>query len=170
MVVAPQVPQTAVPPVGSFVQLRYGSSDVRGTIVEHRGPIGRGGRHLFRVRFVLESTDEPVETEVPLEELTVIAHPQDPAERRVGAEGFGDQWIGTYTAPDGRVAVVTTPVASRDKAIGMAKRWLAAGAAEDGQPPGKRPVYHWSPDAKHPGRYAVFRQSRLGDELVRESG
>jgi hypothetical protein len=31
-------------------------------------------------------------------------------------------------------------------------------------------VYQWRPDDGYPGRYAVFRQGRLGDELVREAG
>src|SRR5947199_4623645 len=90
-----------VPPVGTLARMRYGATDVVATVLEDRGPLGVGGRHLVRVKFLLEGAEDPVETEVPVEELSVIALPGDPASKRVGVEAVGDVWVGTYTAPDG---------------------------------------------------------------------
>lgn len=59
-------------PVGGKVIVRMGPSPRRAEVVEDRGPIGRGGRRILRVRFV-EPAGEPQPTfEVPLDHVTAI--------------------------------------------------------------------------------------------------
>ena len=55
----------------------------------------------------IDSTEEMVETEVPVDTLKIIAGPDARAERRASAESVGDRWVGTYTDVRGRVAIVT---------------------------------------------------------------
>ena len=157
------------PPVGALVKLRLGSSEVVATVVEDRGPIGVGGRHLWRVKFLLEGAAEAAETEVPLEEMSVVALPDDPAPKRVNVEGVGDAWVGTYTAPDGRVAVVTDEMATAEEARTAALRWVRRGLVEahTKSAGSSESAYTWEPDPRHPGRYSVFRQGRLGPVLDR---
>ncbi len=160
-----------VPPVGALVRMHYGASEVMATVLEDRGPLGVGGRQLVRVKFFLEATEDAVETEVPVEDLILIALPNDPADKRIGVEAVGDSWVGTYTAPDGRVAIVTEEMPSEARAKRAALRWVRMGLSEKAARPFARAperVYVWRPDPRHPGRYAVFRHGRLGDELVRE--
>lgn len=160
-----------VPSVGTLARMRYGATDVVATVLEDRGPLGVGGRHLVRVKFLLEGAEDPVETEVPVEELSVIALPGDPASKRVGVEAVGDAWVGTYTAPDGRVAVVTDETKTSERARQAAVRWVEAGLSEvSGRSAagGPEQAYEWRPNPRHPGRYLVFRRGRLGDKLVRE--
>jgi len=157
-----------VPPVGSLVKMRFGADNVVATVIEDRGPLGVGGRHLVRVRFHLEAVEEPVETEVPAEELSLVALANDPADRRVGVEAVADMWVGTYTAPDGRVAVVTAEMRTAEQARRAALRWVKVGVAERGSRRGREEAYEWRLDPRYPGRYCVFRRGRLGDELVRE--
>ena len=64
-----------LPPLGSNVQMRFGIKQVIAVVIEHRGPLGVGGRELIRVRFQFEGANEPIETEVPVDEVTVV----DPA-------------------------------------------------------------------------------------------
>jgi hypothetical protein len=52
--------------------MRFGTEDVVATVTEHRGPLGVGGRELVRVRFFFTDTEEPIETEVPVDELTPV--------------------------------------------------------------------------------------------------
>lgn len=59
--------------VGSRVSLRFGLRSVRGTIIEDRGPLGVGGRRLWRVRLEISDVAEPIEIEVPESELRVAA-------------------------------------------------------------------------------------------------
>ena len=160
-----------MPPVGALVKIPYGASDVVATVVEDRGPLGVGGRHLVRVKFFLEGTEDAVETEVPVEQVNLVALPNDPAEKRVGVEAVGDAWVGTYTDPDGRVAVVTDEVRTATQAQRAALRWVKVGLFEKrGRGPLRiREANVWKPDPRHPGRYAVFRHGRLGDEIVREA-
>ena len=153
--------------------MRFGPSDVVATVLEDRGPLGMGGRHLVRVKFFLEGTADPVETEVPVEELTVVALPNDPAEKRVGVEAVGDAWVGTYTAPDGRVAVITEEMRKAEQATHAALRWVRVGLSERTERPtvhGRETAYVWKPHPRHRGRYAVYRRGRLGEEIVREAG
>jgi len=64
-----------VPEVGSSVRLLFGVKDVVAVVIEHRGPLGVGGRQIIRVRFKFEEVDEPIEIELPVDEVTVV----DPA-------------------------------------------------------------------------------------------
>ena len=52
--------------------MRFAVKEVVALVIEHRGPLGVGGRQIIRVRFQLEGVDEPIETEVPAEEVTVV--------------------------------------------------------------------------------------------------
>ena len=52
----------AVPPVGALVRLRFGGRDLGATVVEDRGPLGVGGRHLLRVKYLLEGVEDMAET------------------------------------------------------------------------------------------------------------
>lgn len=57
--------------VGDHVRFRWSLYDVEGTVIEDRGPIGVGGRHLYGVEFQLEYT-EPHIIELPASALEVI--------------------------------------------------------------------------------------------------
>ena len=51
--------------VGDQVRFLFGVSKVEGTIVEDRGPIGVGGRRLYRIRFQFAADEEPMHIELP---------------------------------------------------------------------------------------------------------
>lgn len=57
------------PKVGDKLRLRFGTRDVIATVIEDRGPIGVGGRRLVRVRVVLDPSSDPLDFEVPAEDL-----------------------------------------------------------------------------------------------------
>ncbi len=59
---------------GMSVSFRYGPDRVSGTIKEDRGPIGVGGRHLYRVEFPIEFSAEVSVIELPANELQVEHH------------------------------------------------------------------------------------------------
>ena len=59
--------------VGAPVFFQLGGQAVRGTIIEDRGPLGVGGRRLWRVRLQLTDVAEPIEVEVPESDLSVAA-------------------------------------------------------------------------------------------------
>jgi hypothetical protein len=64
-------PPTATPPryhVGEKVKFMYVRIPVVGEITEDRGPIGVGGRRLYRIRYSRPDSD-PSYTELPEEEL-----------------------------------------------------------------------------------------------------
>jgi len=61
-----------IPAVGSKVQMRFGTVDVVATVTEHRGPLGVGGKELVRVTFRFSGADDIIETEVPLDEITLV--------------------------------------------------------------------------------------------------
>ena len=166
---APPKRARSVPPVGTLVKTRFGTTDVLASVVEDRGPLGRGGRRLLRLRFLLEQTGDPVEAEVPEDELEIVALPSDPPDKRVGAEAVGQAWVGTYTAPDGRVAVVTDEMHTEEQARNAALHWIRVGLSEAGHRASGDLVarYVWKPDPRYPGRYAVFVQGRLGEERAR---
>lgn len=58
--------------VGSRVTFMFGVTEVVGTVVEDRGPVGMGGRRLLRVRLEVPAA-EPVELEIPAEDVKVAA-------------------------------------------------------------------------------------------------
>jgi primosomal protein N' len=55
-------------PVGSQVSFLFGQDRVTGLVVEDRGAIGVGGRHLFRIEAPLDS-EPPLVLELPAEQL-----------------------------------------------------------------------------------------------------
>ena len=150
----------AEPQVGSLVVMPLGGTKCPATIIEDRGPLGVGGQRIVRVRFMHESTEEPFETEVPSEDLEVIATPEAPAEQRTWPEAVGDRWVGTYIDPRGRVAVVTEEMGTAKQAKRAAIAWVRDGKVEAA----KRPehFYSWRPHPRYPGRYLVYRENRLG--------
>ena len=60
-----------LPPVGARVRMRFGVADVGATVTEHRGPLGVDGKEMLRVIFQFEGANEPIETEVPVDEVSV---------------------------------------------------------------------------------------------------
>jgi hypothetical protein len=80
------------------------------------------------------------------------------ATERVDVESLGEAWVGTYRAPNGRVAIVTTESPTRSEAMDAAVRWVKSGAEADG--------YVWEESRRHPGRFEVFRAGRLGRKPV----
>jgi len=55
--------------VGDRVRFPFGPSKAAGTIIEDRGPIGVGGRRLYRIRFQFHADEEPMHTELPATDL-----------------------------------------------------------------------------------------------------
>lgn len=64
----------AGPQVGDEVTFQIGLTLWRGVIIEDRGPLGRGGRHLYGIRFPKEPSDEIEDqyTELPLENFDLV--------------------------------------------------------------------------------------------------
>jgi hypothetical protein len=52
--------------------MRFGLADVTATVIEHRGKLGVGGAELLRVRFWMDRDADPIETEVALQDVTVV--------------------------------------------------------------------------------------------------
>jgi hypothetical protein len=63
---------------GDRVRLLWGYTEVEGTVVEDRGPLGRGGRRLYGVSFRVDDVSDPIYTELPPEDLTLIARDGKP--------------------------------------------------------------------------------------------
>lgn len=61
-----------LPPIGSRVRMSFGTSEVVATVIEHRGPLGVGGVELLRVRFDFAGGNEPIETEVPVDDVSLV--------------------------------------------------------------------------------------------------
>jgi len=59
--------------VGVNVRFQYGHAFVLGNVKEDRGPIGKGGRKLFRVTFQSEPGYES-NIELPASELQIVHH------------------------------------------------------------------------------------------------
>lgn len=55
--------------VGDQVRFPFGTSKAAGTIIEDRGPIGVGGRRLYRIQFQFHDDEEPMHTELPASDL-----------------------------------------------------------------------------------------------------
>jgi hypothetical protein len=58
--------------VGDRVRVRLGLQESLGTIVEDRGWLGSGGRHLFRIKVEFDSPNT-VFMELPEEELVAVS-------------------------------------------------------------------------------------------------
>lgn len=52
--------------------MRFGAEDVIAEVIEQRGPLGVDGRELIRVRFRFTDASEAIETEVPVDEVTLV--------------------------------------------------------------------------------------------------
>jgi hypothetical protein len=70
---------------GDRVRLLWGVTPVEALVIEDRGNLGVGGRRLYRIRVQLDDVSEPIETELPAEELTLVA--RAPARSRNGRQG-----------------------------------------------------------------------------------
>ena len=64
--------QQALPGLGAKVTVQFGGRDVEAEVIEHRGPIGVGGRHLLRVRVQVDEANA-VEFELPATDVVEIA-------------------------------------------------------------------------------------------------
>jgi len=69
--------------VGDRVQIPSGRFPLEGEVVEDRGPLGVGGRRLYRVRLFME-TDEPMYMELPASEMIRVETGQDDASSQSG--------------------------------------------------------------------------------------
>jgi hypothetical protein len=58
---------------GDRVRLLWGVTPVEGVVIEDRGNRGVGGRRFYRVRVRLDDITEPMETERPVEDLTLVS-------------------------------------------------------------------------------------------------
>ncbi|MGL4550791.1 MAG: hypothetical protein ACRC33_06355 [Gemmataceae bacterium] len=56
--------------VGDIVQIKFGTGDVKGRIVEDRGHIGFKGRNLYRILVTMDG-DEPMNIELPADEIRI---------------------------------------------------------------------------------------------------
>jgi hypothetical protein len=68
--------------VGDRVRLLLGLTPVEGTVIEDRGNRGVGGRRFYRVRLQLDDITDPIETERPVDDLTLVARPSTPSRKR----------------------------------------------------------------------------------------
>lgn len=114
-----------------------------------------------------ESTEEPFETEVPLEELELIAPPDASEEERTWTEAVGNHWVGTYIDPRGRVAVVTEEMTSPARAKRAAIAWARKGKREEARDANHH--YSWRPHPLYPGRYMVYREGPFGSRPALET-
>jgi hypothetical protein len=68
---------------GDRVRLLWGVTPVEGTVIEDRGNRGVGGRRFYRVRIQLDDNiTEPIETERPVDDLTLMARAPTPSRKR----------------------------------------------------------------------------------------
>ena len=68
----PQIAPSHTFRVGDRVRFLFGTTTLRGIIVEDRGAIGVGGRRLLRVQFSFLA-EEPMFIEIPEDELEVAS-------------------------------------------------------------------------------------------------
>lgn len=59
---------------GDVVEFLFGTTQVRGVVIEDRGPLGAQGRRLFSIRFELDAS-EPQVIEMPEDEISLVATP-----------------------------------------------------------------------------------------------
>lgn len=62
--------------VGDHVSFRFTNKNVEALVIEDRGHIGYKGRRLLRLRVDM-GEDEPMEIELPEEEVTLIETPAE---------------------------------------------------------------------------------------------
>jgi hypothetical protein len=76
---------------GDRVRLLWGFTPVEGTVIEDRGNRGVGGRRFYRVRIQLDNNiTDPIETERPVDDLTLVARPPTPTRKRRRGKRAGD--------------------------------------------------------------------------------
>jgi hypothetical protein len=71
---------------GDRVRLLWGVTPVEGIVIEDRGNLGVSGRRFYRVWIRLDEFTEPIETEEPAEDLTLVARPRTRAARQAALE------------------------------------------------------------------------------------
>ena len=78
---------------GDRVRLLWGVTPVEGVVIEDRGNLGVGGARIYRVRVQLDDNiTEPMETERPVEDLTLVARaPTQSRKRRRGKRADNDR-------------------------------------------------------------------------------
>jgi hypothetical protein len=64
---------------GDRVRLLWGVTPVEGIVIEDRGNLGVGGKRIYRVRVRLDDITEPMESEWPVDELTLVARMPSPS-------------------------------------------------------------------------------------------
>jgi hypothetical protein len=83
--------------VGDRVRLLWGLTPVEGIVVEDRGNRGAEGKRFYRVRLRLDGVSEPMETEEPAEDLTLVARAPTRSRKRRQGKRAGD---GRVDGPD----------------------------------------------------------------------
>jgi len=58
---------------GVRVLVLWGTTPVEGIVIEDRGNLGVGGKRLYRVRIQVDDVSDPIESNWPAEELTLVA-------------------------------------------------------------------------------------------------
>jgi hypothetical protein len=87
---------------GDRVRLLWGVTPVEGVVIEDRGNLGVGGSRVYRVRLQVDEFTDPVETERPVEELTLVARaPTKSRKPRKGKHGSDGQGAGPAGAEPG---------------------------------------------------------------------
>ncbi len=61
--------------IGDVVQIRFGTGDVKGRVVENRGHIGFKGRNLYRILVAMDG-EEPMNIELPADEIRIYRRAQ----------------------------------------------------------------------------------------------
>lgn len=61
-----------MPQVGDVVSFPFGTYTAQGEVVEDRGPLGRGGERILRVRIDFGNDLNPVITEIPARLANVV--------------------------------------------------------------------------------------------------
>lgn len=75
--------------VGEVVAFPYGVHGAQALVREQRGPLGVNGRHIYRIR-MLSGLDEPIEFEMPEDELSPLALSRDEVVNYLASGGLID--------------------------------------------------------------------------------
>ncbi|HKI35237.1 MAG TPA: hypothetical protein VKA46_25495 [Gemmataceae bacterium] len=67
---------------GDRVRLRWGTTEVEGTVVEDRGNLGVGGKRLYGVTFLCDDVSPPMYTELEVERLTLVERNGEPGSKK----------------------------------------------------------------------------------------
>jgi hypothetical protein len=58
---------------GDRVRLLWGLTPVEALVIEDRGNLGVGGKRFYRIRIQIDDITDPIETERPVDDLTLVA-------------------------------------------------------------------------------------------------